>query len=806
MAWLQEQREHEEKGLRLFQCLPRAWQRTLLRRHGGTGDEEPDDLHLALIPPEPDPKAAFAEELENRAIYRRDYGHMATWTRWMRPPNDAPLPYTYNERQWMEEKSGQEALDRFQAIEADHYRLADLKPLARSISNACQGLEHVPRDTIRLLASTDEELLEEATRITEGREAVHVAWLARRRQDFARRQKVNEGLRRAHQDITSTRRILGMGLVFIQEANVPNHAFSARKQKAAVKKIRRRLKGARKKAAQGGGIHKRERDAKSCRRRLRRKIGKSAAWAAGILGLVGGPPRKRLPAYADNWQLRRWREVQEKGQAFLETHEIYRNVGGEETAVSLAEVAASAARGREARWYAVINGMQEQGERRGLLPLFVTLTLPSKFHLHAESGKRGDPSISPSMAAKEINRRWHWIMAWMRQAGNSPFGARVIEPQRDGTPHLHACIWIREEMHDEFLNAIDRHFPTTIEKEKAARSAVDENKNEKPRDFSAGPAAVVRVVDPSLSSPTTYIMKYVLKSLRSNSAPESEDDPGHERAAAWASHIGARRISLVGLRPGTLALWQTVQRLARQVEDEESTRDIDSEIPRIRSILHAWKKRQWGTVLVLLGGLSEHPRLLPRRGERRSTWGDTVYTTTHYVHPQATPYEFVTVDGEIKVKHTRPVTLVVREEVWTIREVSGQGHNTLKTNPLSNVISSSSCGADAPPGDHEHPPDGHDPPDSGSPQTPITALLETAGDAEVPPRVPARLQQQADAIDEAIAAAGLQALLTPAPPSQAEHTSLQESERARCIVNKLRETGKMHRLRGTRLSWMADTT
>jgi hypothetical protein len=131
------------------------------------------------------------------------------------------------------------------------------------------------------------------------------------------------------------------------------------------------------------GIHPRDRDARSIRRRLRRGVGRVAVHAAGVLGLIGGPPHRRKPVYVDDWSLDRWLDVQDHNQHHLASKALIHPLHGQ--ICTLAAAAETAKLGRESMWYAILTGIRGLSERKRWTPVFVTLTLPSEYHLHAST-------------------------------------------------------------------------------------------------------------------------------------------------------------------------------------------------------------------------------------------------------------------------------------------------------------------------------------------------------------------------------------------------------------------------------------
>lgn len=409
-------------------------------------------------------------------------------------------------------------------------------------------------------------------------------------------------------------------------------------------------------------VHPRDRDVPSQRRRLRRRVGRADAHAAGVLGLVGGRPALGLPDYATDWSLGRWRAAQLRTTTYLTQHQA---VAPDGRAVPLAEIAEKNKNAAAASWYAMVLGMGEHAKRCGHVPVFVSATLPPRWHLHPRYGNaaHGDPALSPTAAARELQRRWHASLCLARSRGVRPYGVRVVEPHSDGCPHLHALLWLPVDDEVVLADSLQHHYPADGGTAEAALTV---------RRIDGAP------VDPDKkrAAPMTYIMHYVMQITSPGQDAESQ------RVQAWASHVGIRRLSLVGVRQGTIGLWRAAHRSLR-----DNTAPAE---PGARAVRRAMRKGQWATALALLGAWADEPRYVPVRESRRDRWGDVVRETTGWTNAR-----------------TGRLALVRRPVRWTIQKA-----NLLERNGLSVVASDPSdprgvvtAGAD-PPGD----PDGILPP------------------------------------------------------------------------------------------------
>lgn len=555
----------EEDSLQYFGALPREWQRDLIRRCGGIGDEEIADLEFALFQP---PAQTTLMKISDQISSKKK-------------------PYSSAQTKLMA-AAVEDAFGHHDAIQA-WFTGGPLRPLAKEIAKRTAKLAHVDSVGLHLLTANDATLLDEA----------------KKRAEIAR-----------------------------------NRLF----------------------------VHPRDRDAGSIRRRLRGTVSRAAIHTAAVLELIGGPKWMCLPAYIDNWGLRRDRDQQAANKKYLCDHVAV--CISTNTKVPMTVIAASAASSRQALWYAVILGMREIARRDRLIPLFITMTLPSEWHLHPQFGEPGDPKNSPSDGAREIGNRWHKVCAMFRERGARLIGIRAAEPHSDGTVHLHCVLWLSPDHVKSMCECLGLHFPATTKEEEEAR---------KDGNYKLGPALVVKrwearsIDDPrGAADAASYALSYVLDAIGRPDAVIEEDETtdddkileearsinkqrsdkdksDKERSAAWARHARIRRISLVGLAPGTIGRWRA---LYRTMKDANNGGECVAE-PRARAICHAMKRKQWGTVLRLLGALSDpsEPRLASLREKREDRWGDQVVVTTAYYHPKT---------GEISA--------YVRPRLWNIEK------------------------------------------------------------------------------------------------------------------------------------------
>jgi len=157
-----------------------------------------------------------------------------------------------------------------------------------------------------------------------------------------------------------------------------------------------------------------------------------------------------------------------------------------------------------------INTLEQEATNAKLVPVFLTLTLPSEFHRMktTRSGKLvKNPKyngIEPKEAVKVLTKMWSKLRhdrSLKELSKMQRMYYRVNEPHKDGTPHTHILLFIPQERVIRVEKAFKRLFnPKTNKFEKEIRSA------------------------------TSYIMKYINKTLPMSKKELTQKD---EYLNAW---------------------------------------------------------------------------------------------------------------------------------------------------------------------------------------------------------------------------------------------------------------------------------
>ncbi len=209
---------------------------------------------------------------------------------------------------------------------------------------------------------------------------------------------------------------------------------------------------------------------------------------------------------------------------------------------------------------------------RNLVNVFVTLTLPTEYHKTRgiyRNGKRiktiknksfiDDDEHSPKAGSRELSKMLGKIWkdrVWSSIDKDDRVYFRVTEPHKNGTPHVHASIFIPADKVDDFVAMIERKFPAPQSK-----------------------------IETKINNPVNYLMKYVLKTL--------DDLRGNEDNISdltlWYIYHGINRFytsrTLVSLDiHRVLGGRYTLLELTKMYHDRELTVLIDPQTKKIMTV------------------------------------------------------------------------------------------------------------------------------------------------------------------------------------------------------------------------------
>jgi len=294
-----------------------------------------------------------------------------------------------------------------------------------------------------------------------------------------------------------------------------------------------------------------------------------------------------------------------------------------------------------------IRGAEDYADARAHVGLFVTLTLPSRFHAMRQVGgrTRSNPKFcgaTPRDGQLWLRDKWQKTRAALQRAGVRMYGLRVAEPHHDATPHWHMLVWAEDEAGARAIEATVRHY--WLSEDGAERGAQANRINVK-RMVRGGAAG--------------YVAKYIAKSvghvaladhldvadgqqLRMDLGPLEPDDArepmaeqhggavGHQRVDAWAATWGIRQFQTFGMP--SVTVWRELRRVTPD-QLELFQREGDRDTVRAHQACHrrGALRADWCLFMEAMGGHAVprkawHLRCAFRHVEpgQRNRYGDEV--------------------------------------------------------------------------------------------------------------------------------------------------------------------------------------
>ncbi|WP_367155504.1 replication endonuclease [Methylomonas sp. HYX-M1] len=256
-----------------------------------------------------------------------------------------------------------------------------------------------------------------------------------------------------------------------------------------------------------------------------------------------------------------------------------------------------------------INGMEKAANEMGYACLFVTLTAPSSFH----SSSRKYQGFTPRETLNVLNSQWNEFRTeYCKNKGIEMFGLSIIEPHKDGSPHLHKILFLPSYVIDGVVAEMSKIALRIDGDENGAAPLPGFNH------FSAGhyknvkgqfiecdkdtdgamPACGGRfkavLIDPERGSATGYVVKYVTKSLGFDVDNQDYDVQSdiNFRIRAWASFWGIRQFDFFGTPP--VSLWRESRRMFQECHFKVESQDSSGSFSYIRITDDSGKKRCFG--------------------------------------------------------------------------------------------------------------------------------------------------------------------------------------------------------------------
>lgn len=206
-----------------------------------------------------------------------------------------------------------------------------------------------------------------------------------------------------------------------------------------------------------------------------------------------------------------------------------------------------------------IRGSEEWATAAGMVGIFTTNTLPSRFHASLFGGGinpnfQGD---TPRDGQQWLSKAWARARASIKRQGIKVFGFRVAEPHHDGCPHWHMLLWVSPAQVMQLTDLIRGYW---------LQDGGDEVGAQEYRFKS-------ETIDPARGGAVAYVAKYIAKNIDDFGSVGTEGHIDHQgeqqelieggnkarRVTAWASAWGIRQFQSIGQPPVTV--WRELRRI-----------------------------------------------------------------------------------------------------------------------------------------------------------------------------------------------------------------------------------------------------
>jgi hypothetical protein len=302
----------------------------------------------------------------------------------------------------------------------------------------------------------------------------------------------------------------------------------------------------------------------------RRKLRELVSMRVETSAVRSGKLHKTGQLYCSDSGLERFLESKRRNTELLDVMQAVNELGELYVLADLVGSSTSDPVNRRNELMARAKGLETIAQQSGYVGLFVTWTLPSRFHAVNSKTGQCNPAYdrsTPAAGSRHLTRLWARVRTALDREKCTVFGLRVAEPHADATPHWHLLIFVQPAQLETVMTTLRSY---------ALSESPDEPGAQQHR-------IQFEHIDPERGSATGYIAKYVAKNIdgykleatktrnADGELEETSQDTANasDRIRCWASIWRIRQFQFFGTP--AITIWRELRRL----NDESSTPAIE---------------------------------------------------------------------------------------------------------------------------------------------------------------------------------------------------------------------------------------
>ncbi len=272
-----------------------------------------------------------------------------------------------------------------------------------------------------------------------------------------------------------------------------------------------------------------------------------------LLALALGRTGEKTGRAVSDYSSIRMMNARENAREWEETHQIRTH---DDRVFKLSDIRDKKTKCEAARIYTMLKGIEKYARKKkngSLVPCFITLTAPARFHPNPSIGRDSWDYSTPTEGQEWLVDEWARLRARLAKINITLSGFRVSESHKDGCAHFHYLVYVSAEQRAAIHKAIS--YKWKIVKNKKSNGGKDLEDFRRLTGAQESNAQVKWLDDRSESekrkaSTASYVMKYVMETLHAK--PGEED-----RELAWRQVWGIRSYQFFGVT--TKNVWEALR-------------------------------------------------------------------------------------------------------------------------------------------------------------------------------------------------------------------------------------------------------